>query len=218
MRAAIRPPTASRAPATARWVWLAVAVWLVAVIAGGAVFLRYQYTPGDPGRAPAQWPADASLSRHPDGSTLVLFAHPHCDCTRASLEELQVILGRQRAALRAYAVFVRLPGMSEAELRDDDGWRQAGRIPGLERRIDAGGTEARRFAALVSGYTVLYGADGRLRFDGGITGSRGHVGANAGRASVLELLRHGESDVARTAVFGCHLFDRAERARRSQGA
>ena len=93
----------------------------------------------------------------------------------------------------------------------DESWEKAGRIPGLERRIDKGGVEARRFGALVSGYTVLYDASGKLLFEGGVTGSRGQVGANVGRNSVIGFLRDGKVDTSRTRVFGCYLFDRAER-------
>ena len=92
-------------------------------------------------------------------------------------------------------------------------WDQAGRIRGLTRRVDINGAEARRFQAKVSGYTVVYDALGRLEFDGGITGSRGQTGANAGRNSVMRLLQTGTAEVRRTKVFGCYLFDRGEHSK-----
>ena len=42
---------------------------------------------GDP-EAPARWPEASALVRNADGPTLVLFAHPKCPCTDASLAEL----------------------------------------------------------------------------------------------------------------------------------
>ena len=41
---------------------------------------------------------------------------------------------------------------------------------------------------------------------GGITGSRGHVGDNAGQAALIDLLGRGAADRSRTSVFGCPLF------------
>jgi hypothetical protein len=194
-----------------RWpIWVATAIWLAAFAAGTAAFLRFEFTPGDDTSAPPVWPKDSSLALGPEGATLVLFAHPHCVCTRASLDELQVVLSHPSHPVHAEIVFVQLPSFTDEEMRDES-WEEAGRIPGLERRIDKGGIEARRFGALVSGYTVLYDASGKLLFDGGITGSRGQVGANAGRDSVIDFLRHGKADKIRTRAFGCYLFDRAER-------
>ena len=43
----------------------------------------------------------------------MLFAHPHCSCTRASLAELQVVRSRQTAPLQTHVVFVQLPGFSD---------------------------------------------------------------------------------------------------------
>ena len=191
--------------------WLAVAIWSIAVAGGGAAFLRYQFTPGAETRAPLWWPADSALARHPVGTTLVSFVHPHCVCTRASLDELAIVMSRQSSPLRAHVVFVQLSGFADAEMRGES-WQRAGRIPGVERRVDVGGAEAKRFAALVSGATAIYDASGRLRFDGGVTGSRGHIGANAGRSSAIALLRGGSADVDHTRVFGCALFDRAAHA------
>ena len=194
-----------------RWVlWVVTAIWFAAFAAGTAVFLRFEFTPGDEARAPLSWPKDSSLSLVPDGMKLVLFAHPHCVCTRATLDELQVVLSHHSRPVSAEIVFVQLPDFTDAEMRDE-AWEKAGRIPGLERRIDKGGVEARRFGALVSGYTVLYDSTGNLLFEGGITRSRGQVGANEGRNSVIGFLRDGVVGTRRTPVFGCYLFDRAER-------
>jgi hypothetical protein len=205
---------AERRPSGSRrsgWViWIATAIWFAAFAGGTVAFLRFEFTPGEATRAPLVWPVDSSIPLHPEGMTLVLFAHPHCVCTRASLDELQVILSHHSRPISAQVVFVQLSDFTDEEMRDES-WEKAGRIPGIERRIDKEGVEARRFGALVSGYTLLYDAAGKLLFEGGVTGSRGQVGANAGRNSVIGFLRDAKVDTSRTPVFGCYLFDRAER-------
>jgi hypothetical protein len=70
---------------------------------------------------------------------------------------------------------------------------------------DRGGSEARRFGVATSGHVLLYDAQGRLTFTGGITSARGHEGDNYGRAAVLALIMGQEGDRAGNPVFGCPL-------------
>jgi len=58
-----------------------------------------------------------------------------------------------------------------------------------------------------SGHVVLYDADGKLVFNGGITSSRGHSGDNAGRAAITKLVHHESAAVPEAPVFGCSLLD-----------
>jgi hypothetical protein len=48
----------------------------------------------------------------------------------------------------------------------------------------SGGREAALCKATTSGETVVYDAAGKLRFHGGITGARGHIGDNAGCSAI----------------------------------
>jgi hypothetical protein len=61
------------------------------------------------------WVATAvcsALPRDREGATLVLFAHPHCVCTRASLDELEVILSGHTRPVSAQVVFGRARSVS----------------------------------------------------------------------------------------------------------
>jgi hypothetical protein len=89
---------------------------------------------------------------------------------------------------------------------------QARALAGVEVRVDPDGIEAKRFHVRTSGHVVLYGCDGRLRFSGGITGSRGHSGDSEGRQSVLACLRNEQTAQRSAPVYGCPLFgDEEER-------
>ncbi|MGC3990136.1 MAG: hypothetical protein QM796_10740 [Chthoniobacteraceae bacterium] len=68
------------------------AMWACAVVTGFALVTRYEVKPGRAEIVPAQWPQN--LPVHPDGTrqNLLLFAHPQCVCTRATLTELEQIL------------------------------------------------------------------------------------------------------------------------------
>ena len=68
---------------------------------------------------------------------------------------------------------------------------------------DEGGAEALRFRAAASGLVLLYDGQGRLRFAGGITSSRGHEGDSFGRRRILAVLAGASADREDAPVFGC---------------
>jgi hypothetical protein len=199
------PPPTEGAPRRSRVVWAFAAVWIVAVVAGLSVLWAWENTPGASGDAPAQWPAGSALSRAADTPTLILFAHPQCSCTRASLAEFAEILARATARPRAYVVFLKPVGVG-LDWEKTDLWRTAASLPGVSVIRDDAGLEATRFGVITSGQTMLYDESGALLFSGGITGARAHAGDNAGRASIVALLNQRTTDVSLTSVFGCALF------------
>jgi hypothetical protein len=86
-------------------------------------------------------------------------------------------------------------------------WQAAQAVPGVTVTTDEGGKEARLFSAATSGQVLLFDSAGKELFAGGITGSRGHQGDNAGRSRVLELIAKGTADLPHSPVFGCELDD-----------
>lgn len=181
--------------------------WLGALATGATAVWTYQATPGRAAEAPALWPGESALVRTPGLPTIVQINHPKCACTRASLDELNTILAEVGTNMSTFVLFVR-PDGAEAGFEQTETWTRAHELPGTKVVRDDGGHEAARFGAWTSGTTLLYDADGKLEFAGGVTAFRGHVGDNLGRARVLGLLQTGTSDAANAAVFGCELNDR----------
>lgn len=134
---------------------------------------------------------------------LVMFAHPKCPCSRASIQELAVLMARSNGALHARVYFYR-PAGTEAGWERTDLWRSAASIPGVEVMVDVEGLTALSFHASVSGETQVYRSTGALAFSGGITAARGHQGDNEGRRAILEILTT-PSTPRHTRVFGCYL-------------
>ena len=190
-------------------------LWLFAVSIGLWLLWGYENTPGVGAEPPRQWPADSRIQRATDRATLVMLAHPHCPCTRASIGELASLMAQSQGRVTAYVLFLKPAGFSE-DWEKTDLWQSAANIPGVTAVIDDGGAEARRFHAATSGQTILYDAEGRLLFSGGITGSRGHSGDNAGRSAIVSLVNAGAADRAETFVFGCPLFDPNSECRESK--
>jgi hypothetical protein len=200
-----------------RWVagFALAAVWLAAVIVTLGWLMRYDNTPGVAADPPATWPAGTAIARDPAGPTLVMLAHPRCDCTQASLGELAELLARAPRRPRAFVVFIR-PAAVGHDWEKTGLWNQAGRIPGVTVLRDDEGSEARRFGVQTSGQTLLYDARGRLIYRGGTTGARGKAGDNAGRAALLGLLTGASTSLATSPVFGCSLFSGGEDTARAE--
>jgi hypothetical protein len=187
---------------------------VVIVVSGMVMFSRYQSTGGATGATPTSWPQDTSIERDSQRPTLVMFVHPRCPCSRASLEELNRILARSAKGLATHLLFTRSNEASQEWSRTDL-WRTANSIPGITVREDLDGKEARRFGAETSGHVVLYDAQGHLQFSGGITGARGHAGDNAGEQTIRALVEGGPATISRTKVFGCSLFEKCEMPQRA---
>lgn len=188
--------------------------WLALVGVGLWLLWGYENTPGIVAESPRQWPADSRIQLAHDHATLVMLAHPHCPCTRASIGELASIMAHSQGRLSAYVLFIKAEGLSDT-WEDTDLWQSASSIPGVQVILDSDGREARLFNAATSGQTVLYDSHGGLLFSGGITGSRGHFGDNAGRTSIVSLVNAEGPNRTETSVFGCPLFDPQSECRNS---
>lgn len=160
--------------------------------------------PGQAAAAPPAWPAESRIERVADQPILVLFAHPQCPCTRATIGELARLMRRTQGLVQAHVLFVQPDEFTDA-WTESDLWRRAAAIPGVHVLRDPGGREAHRYGAATSGQVLLYDEAGRLRFSGGITGSRGHEGDNAGRQALESMLTAGSAAQPETFVFGCPL-------------
>lgn len=184
---------------------LAVAIWLVVVAGGMGVLLKYSMTPGPSGGIPAQWPAASQIALDKEKPNLILFAHPRCPCTTATIGELEILMSERPGKLNAHVWFIKPAGVS-GDWEDTALWRKASAIPGVTVHRDDESVEARKFGAETSGLTLVYAPDGHLLFQGGITLSRGHAGDNPGRDAITAMLDERQPIEAHTPVFGCPLF------------
>jgi hypothetical protein len=180
-------------------------LWLSGVVIGLALVTNHDFAEGAAGPSPLDWPSRSLLPHSDHDYTLVMFAHPRCPCTRASLEELTKLLARNQNSVSKWVVFYRPSGA-------DDSWEQtdqcqtAGKIPGVHIASDMDGAEAKLFHAQTSGHTLLYGPTGKLLFSGGITVARGHAGDNDGRSAIEAILSKSLPTTRETPVYGCPII------------
>jgi hypothetical protein len=114
-------------PGTRPLIVAGLAAWLLAVGAGLSILWAYAGTPGPPATAAATWPAAASVARDTRTPVLLLFLHPHCPCSRATVGELARLLAGAQAPVATYAFFYR-PADAEAGWERTDLWTRRRRF------------------------------------------------------------------------------------------
>ena len=183
---------------------IGVAAWLAGIGGGLAVLANYASRAPTSAHAPSAWPAASALAREEGAAAAVLFIHPKCPCSSATLNELNRLLARagtgHAITIAFYAPTSEDPEWGRTSLR-----RQAEAIPGVRVVDDPDGREAALFGATHSGHVVVFAPGGELRFRGGITASRGHEGDNLGADCVRAALLGGPPPAATTPTFGCEI-------------
>ncbi|WP_413289567.1 hypothetical protein [Bdellovibrio sp. HCB337] len=188
-----------------RWQTLALLIWIFLLANGLRVLWAYENIPS-PQLTKATRMHHGQIQLDPSRPTVVMFAHPQCPCTKASLLELQELEHSLRGFLKMQIFFIQ-PASKNTEWVKSPLWELAQSIPGAEVSIDHLGVLAKSLNAQISGETLLYSPSGDLLFSGGITPSRGHTGRNFGITAIGELTTQGRTKYARTNVYGCSLFN-----------
>lgn len=185
-----------------------ILLWLSLALAGLYWLNGFSGKAGAVGTVPPLWPTASTLTFTTEKATLIMFLHPRCSCSKASLGEFEKIITKSKALTNNLLVFINPPKTDRLWYSRQDGlWNQAKRIPNTRMVVDHDGQEAKRFGAETSGQVVLYNPDGALAFAGGITASRAHEGDNQGEdallAAILSKIPAGKS----SHVYGCGLFN-----------
>lgn len=182
-----------------------IAVWAVASVTGLAWLTDYSSSPGAIATSPVAWPHHADLQRDDRQPTLLMFLHPHCACSQASLSELARVAVRGRERMRMQVLFVQPEGCPP-DWYQTSLWTNARDIPGVLVDVDLGGHLAQQFGARTSGQTLVYDRAGSLIFRGGLTPGRGHEGDSPGRTAVLSILdEKTNGHTMECSAFGCPL-------------
>jgi hypothetical protein len=187
-----------------------ITVWLALAGLGTYVMLKYEWSPGPSSEPQAVqfWPASSKLQRSLNSTTLVMFVHPECPCTRASINELSKLYTQAKQKPKVIVAFVDVFGNHQASDPSNDKWVAAQGIPGASVISDAEANEWKRFGAVTSGQCFVYSPGGSLCFSGGITGGRGHEGDNQGLDSALAAVNGESKAILRAPVFGCLLVNK----------
>lgn len=166
--------------------------------------LSFDQTASAQNAVPALWPVTSALRRPAGRPRMLVFVHPFCSCTAATIAELSKVSVRARAGSPEITVlFIR--SIHSKWPRKNALWNEAEKLAGARVVWDEGGQEARRFGANTSGFVVLYSGEGKLLFRGGVTGSRGHQGDNYGLDQLMASIDSQKEASKSSLVFGCAL-------------
>lgn len=183
-----------------------VGPWLILVGTGFYLLLRYEGKAGVTADLAQAWPTGSAIELDAARLTLIMFAHPHCPCTRASVDGLTRFLERFPNRIAPHLLVLRPDGVA-ADWEKTSLWQTASNLPGIHMHSDKNGSEAARFGCTTSGHVLVYHPDGRLLFSGGITPARGHAGDCVGLDLLLAVGAGDTTPRAALPVFGCPLQD-----------
>src|SRR5262245_17490046 len=90
-------------PKLTKWAWLGLGLWIATVGAGWAALTHYANQPGRTSPAPMTVLRPGTTGR----DQLLLFVHPRCPCSMATVRELGRLMARSNSALEATVYFFR---------------------------------------------------------------------------------------------------------------
>ncbi|MCY1032218.1 RedB protein [Corallococcus sp. BB11-1] len=181
-----------------------VALWVAASAVGTGLLWSHASAAGPAATPPSRLPGSLAPVGGPGAWSLLVFLHPQCPCSRATLTELAKLTVRAGGRL-ATRVFIWAPTEASPDFVQSELWARARALPGVEVVADVDGQAARGVGARTSGQVVLYSPEGEERFSGGITPARGHEGDSEGNLAIRALVEARAPGSPSASVFGCAL-------------
>lgn len=185
------------------------ALFLVTMLGLSAFAVNFKSCFNTNRAAAIRWPALAHLSRSQHVPTLVVFLHPHCHNSTATLFELEQLLPTLKGRVQIYITMYAPEDLGDSWSKKSV-WRQATKMRNVNLYLDKNGEDSELFGAQSSGEMFLYDTSGDLLFHGGVTRTFGIAGQNKGaEALVAWLTQQSRSDIAHeTPVWGRNLRNR----------
>lgn len=204
----MNPKKKKRHPAT---LLLVATLWLGGISAGSLTMWNHQFSQGPSNQAPIALPAALdALAEDAKPLTLFMAIHPGCPCTGASLEQVDRLIARNPDSIQLVGL-VRDSGestesTSDSKLHEESYWKRLESMPNARPFADKDGSLANLLGTHVSGATIAYDETGSLRFQGGMTASRGHAGPSRSMDELESIARQlAPPELCSTPTFGCSL-------------
>lgn len=179
-------------------------IWLGLLLIGHTVLFEYELTAGPLSNSKRIFPNHSSVQLSHSRENLILFLHPACPCSIATIDEFRELM-REGAKDSVGTVVFFMPPDKESEWSLLPIVKSAKRIPNVSILYDADGSQSELFGATTSGHVLIYDSRGILQFSGGITGARGHTGDNQYFTIAKKTIINKSPKFVTTPVFGCSL-------------
>ena len=202
------------------WAAFGIGVWGIACLSGFLFLFDYSTRPSDVASGNAgNWPASSALERNDNRKQLVVFLHPKCPCSRATVRELERMGDLLKQPVLSFVFFK--PEHEPDAWVQTNLWRSAQAFSNANISIDVNAAESKQFGAQTSGCVMLFNSRGKRVFFGGITSGRGHEGDTDAKQTLAQLIKaeFPEQELpAEYPVFGCPIQSSASRAGTSSAA
>lgn len=183
---------------------LAYLMWGGLLFIGHLVLFEYEMTASPLADTKRIFPEKSVVQLARGRQNIILFIHPMCPCTMASVDELAELMhvGQEDAIGTVIAL---MPTELKSEWSSQPVFSALKRIRNVSISYDSDGSQAATFGATTSGHVLIYDGRGVLQFSGGITASRGHSGDNANLQAAKNIILDRNPKFATTPVLGCAL-------------
>lgn len=183
---------------------LIISVWFSLVTAIAYGLTVYASWGGNIIKPPLVFPHNQIINLK-DKPTMIIFFHPQCSCSDATLGELERLMPNLQNKVDVHLVFYQ-PEDKRGDWLKSSLWNSANELKKASIHIDVAGVLAKTFNVENSGQTFIYDKDQSLKFSGGITPARGHRGDSRGRDWILSWISNSSArDVYFGRPFGCKL-------------
>ncbi len=202
--AASRRATIRRQTAFVSLLLVVYTIWFALLLIGHTILFEYELTAGPLSDSKRIFPNRSSVQLTHSRQNLILFLHPACPCSAATVDEFRELMREGEKDSIGTVVFF-MPHDKESDWSVMPIISSVKRIPNVSPLYDADGSQAELFGATTSGHIFLYDGRGILRFSGGITGARGHTGDNQYFELAKKTILCKSPKFTTTPVFGCSL-------------
>lgn len=178
-------------------------------IGGLAILADYSHRPNvTTNDVDRPWPLPG-LQLPDANSVIAIFYHPRCPCTRATIRNLERLVPRFTSTAHIVA-FAFHPHDEDPSWIESETTQRLRAIPNSQIVPDVDGKFAIQYGATTSGQVLLFDESGRLRFNGGITPSRGHEGSCKGTDSLMHLVNGNRGQFVECPSYGCSITSPTE--------
>ncbi|GIX00102.1 MAG: hypothetical protein KatS3mg111_3434 [Pirellulaceae bacterium] len=176
-------------------------LWGSSIVWGVSRVLNYSFS----GDYPTESSPDAvgEMATSTADFHVLVFVHPKCPCSMATIDNLGRLLPRCPANYAVTAIVFVPEGKDKEWATETATFAALERLPHTRIEFDTGGTRIRQWNVRRSGHVIVKAPDGSVAFSGGITLERGHAGESLGTVSMMRVLMQQSPPARAVPVFGC---------------
>lgn len=194
----------TKGPAIKILLILAYMMWTTLLLTGHLVLFEYEMTASPLANTKRIFPAKSIVQMAKGRQNIILFLHPMCPCSMASVDEFHELMrAGEKDSVGTVVAF--MPQEMQSEWALQPVFSSLKRIRNVSIVYDTTGAQADIFGATTSGHVLIYDGRGILQFSGGITASRGHSGDNANFELAKKTILERNPKFVTTPVLGCAL-------------